>query len=193
MPRTSFPTISAVVLSASVSTLPISGCGSVPDTAEGMQAKREEVVPEARRTLETMMSKDPSIEKAMSDAYGYAVFPTVASGAFILGGEGGDGVVFEGDTPWGLAKVAKGSIGAQIGGETYSELVIFKNREAFNTFTAGDFSFSAAATATAAKSGAAAAAPISNDMIVLVSTKGGLMASAAIGGQNFTCYPFDVD
>ena len=102
-------------------------------------------------------------------------------------------MVFEGDAPWGLAKLAKGSIGAQIGGETYSELVIFKNREAFKTFTAGDFSFSAAASATAVESGAAVAAPISNGMIVLVSTKGGLMASAAIGGQDFTCYPFDVD
>ena len=193
MPGISSSTISAAILSAAASALVLSGCGSVPDTAEGMQAKREEVVPQARRTLETMMGKDPSIKDAMADAYGYAVFPTVASGAFILGGEGGDGVVFEGDTPWGLTKLAKGSIGAQIGGETYSELVIFKTKEAFNTFTAGDFSFSAAATATAVKSGAAAAAPISNGMIVLVSTKGGLMASAAVGGQDFSCYPFDVD
>jgi len=193
MARTRKSMISAACLAFGASALLLSGCGSVPDTAEGMQAKREEVVPKAQKTLETMMGKDPSIQDAMADAFGYAVFPTVASGAFILGGEGGDGVVFKGNTPWGLAKLAKGSIGAQIGGETYSELVIFKTEEAFNTFTAGDFSFSAAATATAVKSGAAAAAPISNGMIVLVSTKGGLMASAAVGGQDFSCFPFDVN
>ena len=172
--------------------LGFSGCGSVPTTAEGMQAKREEVVPAARQTLQTMKGQDPSIEAAMDGAYGFAIFPTVASGALILGGEGGDGVVFEGDSPWGLAKVAKGSIGAQIGGETYSELVILKTEAAFKKFTTGDFSFSAGVNATAIKAGAAVAAPISNGMVVLVSTKGGLMASAAVGGQDFTCYPFDL-
>ena len=74
--------------------LGLSGCGSVPTTAEGMQARRDEVVPAARQTLQTMKEQDPSIEAAMDGAYGFAIFPTVASGALILGGEGGDGVVF---------------------------------------------------------------------------------------------------
>ena len=169
----------------------LQSCGTVPTTQEGMAEKRAEVVPVAQQTLKTMMGKDPSIEDAMNDAYGYAVFPTVASGALIIGGEGGDGVVFEGDSPWGLAKLAKGSIGAQIGGEAYSELVILTSEEAFKNFVAGDFQFSAGLTATAIKAGAATAAPAANGMKVLVMTKGGLMASAAVGGQDFTCYPFD--
>lgn len=181
----------AVALSACLF-LGLSGCGSVPTTAEGMQAKRDEVVPGARQTLATMKGQDPSIADAMEDAYGFVVFPTVASGALILGGEGGDGVVFKGQEPWGLAKVAKGSIGAQIGGETYSELVILKTEAAFNKFTTGTFGFSAEVTATAVKAGAAKAAPVADGMIVLVATKGGLMASAAVGGQDFTCYPFDL-
>ncbi|MAC19232.1 MAG: hypothetical protein CMJ23_06045 [Phycisphaerae bacterium] len=181
----------AVALSAGL-LMGLSGCGSVPTTSEGMEAKRAEVVPVARQTLETMKGQDPSIADAMEGAYGFVVFPTVASGALILGGEGGDGVVFEGQDPWGLAKVAKGSIGAQIGGEAYSELVILKTEAAFKKFTNGTFGFSAEVTATAVKAGAAKAAPVANGMIVLVATKGGLMASAAVGGQNFTCYPFDL-
>ena len=169
----------------------LQSCGTVPTTPEGMAEKRAEVVPVAQQTLKTMMGKDPSIEDAMNDAYGYAVFPTVASGALIIGGEGGDGVVFEGGSPWGLAKLAKGSIGAQIGGEAYSELVILTTEEAFKNFVAGDFQFSAGLTATAIMAGAATAAPAANGMKVLVMTKGGLMASAAVGGQDFTCYPFD--
>lgn len=172
-------------------TMALQSCGTVPTTEEGMAEKRAEVVPAANKTLETMMGKDPSIKDAMSGAYGYVVFPTVASGALILGGEGGDGVVYEGGSPWGLAKLAKGSIGAQIGGETYSELIILTTEDAFNNFVAGDFEFSAELTATAVKAGAAMAAPVSNGMKVLVMTKGGLMASAAVGGQDFTCYSFD--
>ncbi|MCP4835785.1 MAG: hypothetical protein GY895_13605 [Phycisphaera sp.] len=169
----------------------LQSCGTVPTTEEGMAEKRAEVVPMAEQTLTKMIGKDPSIEDAMSDAYGYAVFPTIASGALIIGGEGGDGVVFEGGSPWGLAKLAKGSIGAQIGGETYSELVILTTEDAFKKFVAGDFQFSADLTATAVKAGAATAAPAADGMKVLVMTKGGLMASAAVGGQDFSCYPFD--
>ena len=182
------PGLLSAVLGA---TLLLPGCGSVPTTAEGMAAKREQVVPEARQTLETMQAKDPSIDDILDGAYGYVVFPTVASGALIIGGEGADGVVFEGNEPWGLAKLAKGSIGAQIGGETYSELIILTTEAAFKKFTAGDFSFSASVTATAIKAGAAKSAPISEGMVTLVMTKGGLMASAAVGGQDFTCYSFD--
>ena len=171
----------------------LQGCGSVPTTAEGMAEKRAQVVPAAERTLERMQAKDSSIERVMSNAYGYAVFPSVASGALIIGGEGGDGVVFEGNRPWGLVKLAKGSIGAQIGGETYSELIVFTTKEAFRKFTAGDFTFAAEVSATGVKAGAAAAAPVSDGMITLVMTNGGLMASAAVGGQDFTCYPFDTE
>lgn len=185
--------LSSLLVTVLGSTLLLQGCGSVPTTAEGMAAKREEVVPEARKTLETMQAKDPSIEGLLEDAYGYVVFPTVASGALIVGGEGGDGVVFKNGQSWGLAQLAKGTIGAQIGGKAYSELVILTTEAAFRKFTAGDFQFSAAVTATAIKAGAAQSAPMSDGMMTLVMTKGGLMASAAIGGQNFTCHPFDID
>lgn len=184
-----FATSLLVAIAGATALLP--GCDTVPTTAEGMTARRDKVVPEARRTLEAMRAKDPSIDGVLEGAYGYVVFPTVASGALIIGGEGGDGVVFEGDEPWGLAKLAKGSIGAQIGGEAYSELVVLTTEAAFKKFTAGDFAFSASVTATAIKSGAAKSAPISEGMVTLVMTKGGLMASAAVGGQDFTCYPFD--
>ena len=36
----------------------------------------------------------------------------------------------------------------------------------------------------------AAAAPVINGAKVLTMTKGGLMASAAVGGQDFSCTPF---
>ena len=168
-------------------------CESVPTSAEGMAERRDKVVPEARGTLETMRAEDPSIDDVLKGAYGYVVFPTVAGGALIIGGEGGDGVVFKGDEPWGLARLAKGSIGAQIGGKAFSQLIILTTEASFRKFTAGDFSFSASVSATAIKAGAARSAPISDGIITMVMTKGGLMASAAVGGQDFTCHPFDTN
>ena len=164
----------------------LAGCGSTPTTRDAADSKIEQ----ANATLKTMIAKDPSAKEALDGAHGYVVFSTVGSGALIVGGEGGGGIVFEGGRPWGTASLAKGSIGLQVGGESYSELIILTTEEAFDRFTSGEFTFSAEATATAVKAGAAAAAPVINGAKVLTMTKGGLMASAAVGGQDFSCTPF---
>ena len=168
-------------------------CQSVPDTQEGLDALRERDVASAKVALDRIRKKDPSIDDAIAEAYGYAIFPSIASGALILGGEGGDGVVFREGVPWGHVKVAKGSIGLQIGGEAYVELVLLKTESAFDTFTEGKFAFAAGVSATAVESGAAINTKYQNDIAVLVLTKGGLMASAAAGGQQFTTKPYQLD
>ncbi len=178
----------ALTLACAVATPMLSsGCGSTPKTAE----ERDEKVAEARATLRTMIAKDPSISQVLDDSYGHAVFSTIGSGALIIGGQGGGGIIFEGDRPWGSVTLAKGSIGLQAGGEAFSELIIFTDKASFENFTAREFTFSAEATATAIKADAAVAAPVVNGAKVLTMTKGGLMAAAAVGGQDFSCTPFD--
>ncbi len=171
----------------------LGGCQSVPDTQEGRDALRERDVPKAETALKLMLDKDSSIQGVIEDAYGYAIFPSVASGALIVGGDGGDGVVFKQGQPWGHAKLASGSIGLQIGGETYTELVVLKTEGAFENFTGGQFKFAAGVSATAVESGAALNAKFNKGMAVLVMTNGGLMARAAVGGQNFTTQPYQID
>ena len=178
--------ILAASLAVACPMITLAGCGSTPVS----RGSAENRIDQANDTLKTMIAKDSSAGEALDEAHGYVVFSTVGSGAFIVGGEGGGGIVFEGGRPWGTASLAKGSIGLQIGGEAYSELVILITEEAFNRFTSGEFTFTADVTATAVKAGAAAAAPVVDGAKVLVMTKGGLMASAAVGGQNFSCTPF---
>ncbi|MDG2021496.1 MAG: hypothetical protein P8J59_06060 [Phycisphaerales bacterium] len=182
-------------LLASLIAIPValSGCGSVPTTQSEMNTKMETVTPPANKAVNAMLAKDTSLQPLMDDAYGYIIFPSVASGALIVGGQGGDGVVFQNGQPWGLAKLASGSIGLQVGGETFAELVIMQTEEAFNAVTVDKFSFTAGINATAVKAGAALDAKFSNGIAAFVSTNGGLMASAAIGGQQITCYPANVE
>ena len=173
--------------------LVFASCGSVPTTQTEMDTKIGEAAPKARKEINRMVAKDATLKPLVDDAYGVIMFPSVASGAFILGGQGGDGVVFKGGQPWGLAKLAAGSIGFQIGGETFSELVIMKDEDAFNTVTANKFSFTAGLSASAVKAGAALEARFENGIAAFVSTNGGLMASAAIGGQEISCFPADIE
>jgi|TARA_R110001583_G_scaffold193197_1_gene361143 lipid-binding SYLF domain-containing protein len=46
--------------------------------------------------------------------------------------------------------------GFQIGGKAYSEIIFFKNAEAYNDFTRGSFEFSAQVSAVALNAGASA-------------------------------------
>ncbi|MAH66233.1 MAG: hypothetical protein CMJ27_07560 [Phycisphaerae bacterium] len=173
--------------------LTLVSCGSVPTTQAEMNTKMDEVTPKAKKKIADMVEQDSTLQPLVDDAYGVIIFPSIASGALILGGQGGDGVVFKGGAPWGVAKLAAGSIGLQIGGETFSELVIMKDEDAFNTVTANKFSFTAGLTASAVKAGAALDARFENGVAAFVSTNGGLMASAAIGGQEISCFPADVE
>jgi lipid-binding SYLF domain-containing protein len=97
------------------------------------------------------------------------------------------------------------TIGLQLGGQAYSQIVFFENKKAFDEFTSGNFEFGAQATAVAITAGASAQATTGgsgagasgtqshaktaggyqNGMAVFTVAKGGLMYEATIGGQKF--------
>ena len=126
-------------------------------------------------------------------AYGYVVFPTVTTGALAVGGGEGRGEVFKHGQLYGYAKLIQASIGAQIGGQTYSELIFFENALAFNEFEAGTTAFDARATAIAAQAGAGTAVNYQRGVLVYTMPQGGLMAQAAIGGQKFRFQPLNAN
>jgi hypothetical protein len=144
-------------------------------------------------------------------AYGYALFPTVGKGGFIIGGAFGEGKVFVGSRHVGNSTMTQVSLGAQWGGQAYSQIVFFEHEQAFKDFISGNFELSATASAVAITAGASAeantgggtAAGISggrNDaatvsggyrkgMAIFTITTGGLMFEAAVGGQKFSYTP----
>lgn len=149
------------------------------------------LVPSTESTLKVMEEKDPSISKAIKDAYAYIVFPSIGTGGFIVGGAGGDGILYRGDSPIGLVELGQGTIGAQIGGGTYAELVLLENEKTYTAIIQNQFTLAAQATATGIDKGAGSAAKYSDGVAIIVMPLKGLMAQAAIGGQQFTVTPFN--
>jgi len=147
-------------------------------------------VAEARATVEAFKQKDPKLEKFTSGAAGYAAFPTIAKGGFIVAGAGGDGVLFVGGQPVGTANMGQASIGAQLGGQTYSEVIFFQNASALNEFKGSNFTLAAQASAVALSAGAPATASYRDGVAVFTSSKTGLVYEASVGGQKFTFHPF---
>jgi RNA polymerase sigma-70 factor (ECF subfamily) len=89
-----------------------------------------------KNTIE-IYKKSEVVQPFFKNAYGYAVFPTVGKAAFIVGGAYGEGQVYRGGKVTGTAKLVHASIGWQLGGQAYSEIVFFQDKRAYDTFTAG--------------------------------------------------------
>jgi hypothetical protein len=127
-----------------------------------------EQLTEAEETVSMFKQKDPGMKKFFENAWGYAVFPTVAKGGMGVGGAHGKGVVFEKNEAVGKTTVTQASIGFQLGGQAYSEVVFFQ----------------------AVTVGASADLAYSGGVAVVTMVKGGLMYEASVGGQKFSYDPF---
>lgn len=144
---------------------------------------------DVRATVRRLAAHDRGLAERIKSAYGYAVFPSVGKAAAVVGGAFGKGEVFQEGELVGYAAVAQLTIGVQIGGDTFSELILFENEPTLNRFKQGKVSFAAGASAVLLKAGAAAAANYEDGAAVFVHSDGGMMLEAAIGGQKFFYRP----
>lgn len=179
---------SSLLLAASgiaAATILGSGCSSYRES-DGNASVAETSGASAQTVINNFRQKDPSLSKFFDTAYGYAVFPKIAKGAAGVGAANGDGVVYEQGILVGTSEMTQVTVGFQLGGQTYSEIIFFQNKWNLDSFKTGNFEFAANVSAIAAESGAAAANDFSNGIAVFTLPRGGLMFEAAIGGQKFT-------
>lgn len=142
-----------------------------------------------------------NVSALLAESYGYAVMPNIAKGGFGIGGAGGSGCVFAGGKHVGNVSMGQVTIGFQLGGQAYSQIILMQNKDTFEAFTDGNFEFGADATAVALTYGAAAGAGTQGasasagdsrasggwkrGMAIFTLAKGGLMYEASIGGQKY--------
>jgi lipid-binding SYLF domain-containing protein len=160
----------------------LAGCETSPKS----NLARADLDRDIQNAISKARAQDPSVNRFFDQSVGYAVFPTVGKGGVGVGGAYGRGVLFEDGTMTGYCTLTQATIGAQLGGQAYSELIFFENREALNRFKYGNFAFSAQASAVALKSGASANARYADGVAVFTVAEEGLMVEASIGGQKFS-------
>jgi lipid-binding SYLF domain-containing protein len=141
---------------------------------------------EVMAAIQAFKEKDPSMRVFFDKAYGYAVFPTVGKGGIGIGAAYGKGEVLRQGEVIGTSSLKQLTIGLQLGGQAYSEIVFFKDKAALDRFRAGNYEFSAQASAIAATDGASADAGYNDGVAIFTLGKGGLMFEASVGGQKFT-------
>jgi lipid-binding SYLF domain-containing protein len=141
----------------------------------------------AERTVAEFKRVDPSLERFFSRAYGYAIFSDIYKGGFmILGGGHGSGVVYEQGQPIGQSTVTMINVGPQLGGQSFSEIIFFKDRAALEDFTKGNYELTAQFAVVVVKAGMATNTDYSNGVAVFAMPNAGLMGELTIGGQKFS-------
>ena len=141
---------------------------------------------EVATVIKKFKEKDPGLAKVFADAQGYAVFPTVGKGGIGLGAARGKGYVYQRGRLIGRSTLTQVTIGLQLGGQAYSEVVFFKDAAALDNFKRGRLKLDAQASAVALTARASADLAYRNGVAIVTMAKGGLMYEASVGGQKFS-------
>jgi lipid-binding SYLF domain-containing protein len=147
-------------------------------------------VADAQETIALFKKTDPGLSRFFERSVGWAVFPTVGKGAIGIGGAHGSGVLFEKGKAVGTCTLTQVTVGFQLGGQAYSEIIFFETAATLADFKNGALALAAQVSAVAAVEGASANARYQLGVAVFTIAKGGLMYEASVGGQKFTFEPF---
>lgn len=149
-----------------------------PDKSSGIELAVAQAMIRAKNS-------DSNIDRWFKSAYAYAVFPRVAKGGIGIGAAYGKGIVILGDETIGATSVSQLTIGLQLGGQVYSEYIMFKDVTALNNFKRGNFEVGAQLSAVALTAGASLDASYDGGVAIFTVAEGGLMFEASVGGQKF--------
>jgi lipid-binding SYLF domain-containing protein len=159
----------------------------------GMKAQtdkeKEKLMSESKTAKADIIKTDPSISNLFTSSQGYVIFPKNGKGGLIIGGSGSNGVLYEKEKSIGTAKMAQVTVGAQVGGASYREIIFFESKDALERFKDNKLEFSGQISAVALKSGASKNAKYADGVAVFTQDLSGLMAEATVGGQKFTYKP----
>lgn len=141
---------------------------------------------DVQKAIKAFKKADADLKRHFDSAAGYAIFPGIGKGGIGIGGAYGRGEVFEDGKRIGKTSVKQVTIGFQLGGQKYSELIFFKDKDALKAFKSGNYEFSAQVSAVAAAAGASKDASYERGVAVFTLAGKGLMYEATVGGQKFT-------
>ena len=157
----------------------ITSCGP------GKSGNADSLIKDANNAKANMIQADASVQELFASSAGYAIFPNVGKGAYIIGGASGNGIVYENGTMIGYSNLKQVDVGLQVGGEAYSEVLFFETKEALNDFKDGEYELSGNATAVIIEKGKSKTIKFQDGIAVATMPKAGAMIGVSVAGQRF--------
>jgi lipid-binding SYLF domain-containing protein len=165
---------------------------TVPPASQNTAVKNapnaNQLVNDAAKTVQEM-KRDPKFANYMKEAKGIFIVPTLVKGSFVIGGEGGQGVLLaHNGVKWSnpaFFTMGSVSIGAQAGGEAGPVAFLLMTDKAVNEFTENNnFSLNANAGLTIVTYSARGQADVGKGDIVLWSNTSGLEAGVNVSATD---------
>src|SRR6187402_596901 len=111
------------------------------NSAWAQSGKEKELIQDCDSAKAEFIQTDPSLSKFFESAAGYVIFPNVGKGAVGIGGASGNGIVYERGVMIGKAKMSQVSVGFQLGGQAYREVIFFETEADLNRFKENKIEF----------------------------------------------------
>ncbi len=162
--------------------LVLTACGSAKKTSD-------DLITDASQEKAMIEREHPMMAEYFNSAEGYAIFPNVGKGAYIIGGASGNGVVYDNGNLIGYADLKQVDIGLQLGGKAFVEVLFFETEEALQRFKDGSHEVSANASAVILDKGFSEDLEFQDGVAIVTVPKGGAMAGISVGGQRFEYTP----
>ena len=166
----------------------LASCAHVTDAT-----KTANLIAAAEDTVQAMKRK-PDIRgfnKMLAEAEGVAVFPALIKGGFLIGAEGGSGVVLsrKADGGWGYPAfytLAAGSFGLQAGAQTAGVVLVIRKKKAIEAIVKHQGKLGADISAAAGSRGVGYEGAVTTNLnfdIVAFSSSSGFFAGASLEGS----------
>jgi lipid-binding SYLF domain-containing protein len=147
--------------------------------------RMQRLIDDAEKAKTSFIATDKLMQHMFDKAYAYAILPNVGKGAAGIGGAAGSGIVYEQGKMIGSVKMKQLTVGWQVGGQAFREVIFFEDKETLERFKTNEFEFAAQTSAAAMKAENYADAEYTDGLLVFTQKKTGLMYDASIGGQKF--------
>lgn len=153
-------------------------------------ATAQELTRNSRLALDRLFALHPQTRQWAKAARAIIVFPEIVKAGFIVGGQGGDGAMFEKGTVVGFYRSAAGSVGLQAGGQTFSYALFLMNQKALDYVKSSNgWSIGTGPSVVVVDEGAAKAltsTTMRKDVYAVVYGQKGLMAGVSLEGSKIT-------
>lgn len=158
--------------------------------AETPDEERAELLKERQESLSMLYKEHPNTKGRISSAYGYATFQNWGINLLLISTERGSGVAHNNKTGKDtFMKMFSGGVGPGLGVKDFRAILIFDNKEVFDSFVESGWEANAQADAAAQSDGKGAAADgsitVVKGMTLYQLTKNGLALQATIQGTKY--------
>ena len=145
---------------------------------------------DADAALKSLYANEPKAKDIGSKSAGVLVFPNIVRAGFVVGGSGGDGVLYKKDKVAGYYNSGSLSVGLQAGIQSFGYAVFFTSDAALKKFQqAKGWDIGTAPTLVLVDSGVAKdldTTTLKSDVYAFIFDQKGLMAGVALKGQKIT-------